>query len=271
MPLLTEKEKLEKLNAFIKQLDGLTKEEFLAYFEKIIDFVKQIKRENEEKMRIFFLNAETLKNQLLNENKKNISSLNELLKKEFLKSLNEINLKFNELKDKIETKMANIKDGKDADEEKIIKNVLSRIELPKQENQSDTAEMIRNKLELLQGEEKLDLKAIRGLEEKLEEIKEMKGKLGRAVGPSVIVPRPLVNISTDSTPAITGAVNGTNKDFKLPKTPAKDRGGNHAICVFLNGVRLREGSDNDFTIAGKTLTFNDAPLENDIITIDLYY
>src|SRR3990167_9184128 len=80
----------------------------------------------------------------------------------------------------------------------------------------DMAEDIRNKLELLFGDERLEIKAIKNLEEELEKIRQMKGTLGRAMGPSVITPRPLSNI----TPI--GSINGINADFTLPKAPKKD-------------------------------------------------
>lgn len=122
----------------------------------------------------------------------------------------------------------------------------------------DMAEDIRNKLELLTGNERLRMEAIRGLEEKFEEVKKIKG--GRAMGPSVITPRPMCNI----TPV--GTINGSNAVFTLPKSPKKN-----AEKVFLNGVRMREGSSNDYTIAGKTITFNTAPLSGDIIICDIDY
>ena len=91
------------------------------------------------------------------------------------------------------------------------------------------------------------------------------------MGPSVITPRSLKGISTDTTPAITGAINGTNKEFVLPKAPISKRGEPYGVAVFLNGVRMREGSSNDFTVAGKTITFTNAPLTNDVLLADILY
>jgi hypothetical protein len=59
------------------------------------------------------------------------------------------------------------KDGKDADEKRIVKSVLAQIPEPVdgKDGSPDSAEDIRNKLELLDGEDRLDKKAIRGLED----------------------------------------------------------------------------------------------------------
>jgi hypothetical protein len=57
------------------------------------------------------------------------------------------------------------KDGKDADEEAIVGKVLEQIKLPEyQETVLDSAEQIRDKLETLEDEERLDAKAIKGWE-----------------------------------------------------------------------------------------------------------
>ena len=85
-------------------------------------------------------------------------------------------------------------------------------------------------------------------------------------GASVITPRPLKGISTDTTPAITGAINGTNKEFTLPKAPVTN-----GLALFLNGVRQNIGASNDFTLSGKVITFATAPLTGNIILADFDY
>lgn len=66
---------------------------------------------------------------------------------------------------------------------------------------------------------------------------------------------------------LTGAIDGSNAVFTTPRTFKK--GGE---TVYHNGVRLREGSDNDYTVGNgvtKTITFNTAPLTDDIIVVDI--
>ena len=100
----------------------------------------------------------------------------------------------------------------------------------------------------------LDIDSIMGLKEVLEELRTRKLG-GRVFGPSVIIK----NIY-NQTP--TGAVNGSNTAFVLPKAPINE-------MVYLNGVRMRSGSSNDYTLANRTITFNTAPLTDDIILVDI--
>ena len=141
--------------------------------------------------------------------------------------------------------------GKDADIKELEKN------LP----QFGIA--FRDGLELLPNGEKMKIDAIEDLREELEKIRQIKGTLGRAMGPSVITPRPLWGITASSNPSFSGSINGTNKDFTLPEAPTKN-----GLALFLNGVRMREGSSNDFTLSGKTVSFLNAPLTGDIIICD---
>lgn len=57
--------------------------------------------------------------------------------------------------------------------------------------------------------------------------------------------------------------NGTITDFTIDNTPVSG-----SVVVFLNGVRQREGASNDYTISGLTITFNTAPLTDDVILVD---
>jgi hypothetical protein len=57
----------------------------------------------------------------------------------------------------------NGQNGVDADEEKVIQEVLARI--PKEEPIEETPESVRDMLETLEGEERLDASAIKGIEE----------------------------------------------------------------------------------------------------------
>jgi hypothetical protein len=50
----------------------------------------------------------------------------------------------------------------------------------------------------------------------------------------------------------TGLVDGINKVFTLANTPTNVRN----VMVYINGVKMRFGVDNDYTIAGNEITFN---------------
>ena len=101
---------------------------------------------------------------------------------------------------------------------------------------------------------------IDSLKENLEKFRQAGARLGRSIGPSVINKFIYNTIPT-------GTINGSNTTFTLVKAPRIT----DAERVYLNGVRQNPGSSNDYTIAGKTLTFNTAPLTNDVLLVDLEY
>ncbi len=68
---------------------------------------------------------------------------------------------------------------------------------------------------------------------------------------------------TSEVPA--GSLNGTNTVFTLTFTPTAG-----TTRVFLNGLRLKPGSGNDYTAATNTLTFSEAPLAGDQILVDYF-
>jgi len=55
---------------------------------------------------------------------------------------------------------------------------------------------------------------------------------------------------------LAGTVDGTNTNFALNYTPTSSS----TIMVFLNGILLEQGVNNDFTISGTTVTLTEAPL-----------
>jgi len=66
-------------------------------------------------------------------------------------------------------------DGTDAepiDIEVVVQLALEQISVPK-DGSPDMAEDIRNKLELLSGDERLDIKAVKGVEEKIDEVRKI--------------------------------------------------------------------------------------------------
>jgi hypothetical protein len=57
-----------------------------------------------------------------------------------------------------------------------------------------------------------------------------------------------------------GLTNNSNTVFTLANTPILDK-----QSIFLNGVLQKPGAGNDYTISGATITFNDAPKNNDVL------
>ena len=117
-------------------------------------------------------------------------------------------------------------------------------------------EPIRDSLELLQDDERLDASAIKGLKSLIEELTPQRvgGGGGFSTGAMNF------HIVDDETP--TGAVNGTNKVFTIkgvasPTTSLK-------LYKDGQGMKLTE----DYTYAAGTITFVTAPLTDSILTCD---
>lgn len=170
---------------------------------------------------------------------------------------------FAKLEEAISRKIAEVKDGLDADEDSVTDKVLSRIEIPKITELAKELPMlgaeIRNALELLNDEERLDVSAIKGLEERLEALRpETPQRVGGGFS-AMAMERHFID---DETPA--GDKDGSNKEFTLARTPA-----NGSLKLYRNGQRLR--ITEDYTLVGKTITLGVAPASDEILLADYRY
>ena len=233
---------LERLLSLM-DADTLTKETFAQSFQTVVNFVLKIEK------------------QIIEKNNKEIrENLNELT--------GTVTKKLSEVKNGVDGKDGidgrsgiDGKEGKDGvdgntiDENVVVDKVI--VKLPIDDFLNPSPENHRDNLESLKGNERLDINAIKGLLERLETLEKKPTFGGRAIGPSVIL-KFLNNISP------VGAIDGSNAVYTLPKAPKTD-----SEKVFLNGVRMRSGSSNDYTIAGRTLTFTFNPLTDDVILVDI--
>lgn len=69
------------------------------------------------------------------------------------------------------------------------------------------------------------------------------------------------NFVTEETPS--GAINGSNTGFTLANTPTAG-----TVKLFLNGVRQKSGSGNDYTITTNTITMTTPPISGDVLITD---
>lgn len=118
-------------------------------------------------------------------------------------------------------------------------------------------EPIRDALELLHGDNRLDKSAIKGLQEELDRILQMVNSRGINIGGGLSIPR--TTDVDDETP--TGTIDGSNTTFTLNYTPI-----NGSIKVFRGGAR--QTVTEDYTISGTTITFLIAPQVGEIIRVD---
>ena len=151
MPDLSEKNlaKLTRLFSLMDE-DSLTKETFVKSFKNVIAFITKatnaIDRKNEiavAKMEALF---KTLESQLSSSTKADVSGAITELKSVVQKALHEQQIGMNFINDKV----SKLKNGLDADENKIIEKVLKLIP-PTKETELDSAETLRDKLEKLTG------------------------------------------------------------------------------------------------------------------------
>jgi hypothetical protein len=63
----------------------------------------------------------------------------------------------------------------------------------------------------------------------------------------------------------TGTIDGVNADFELNYSPVPA-----SLKVYRNGLKLREGAANDYTLSGSTITFTAGalPLVGSVIEVD---
>lgn len=108
---------------------------------------------------------------------------------------------------------------------------------------------IRDALQSLTGENRLDASAIKNL---MQEIPE---KLGRQISGSGAG-----SFIIGETP--TGAVNGSNTTFTLAQSPRPG-----TVMLYVGGIRMTGGGE-DYTISGLTITTNTAPPSGAIIRVD---
>ena len=160
----------EEMQIVMKEGDIVKKKDFLSAFEKVLKVVLDIKNQTKRAIDSLEQTYSALMTKMDKRHEAEMSAMREKADKE-RENVIEMTMK------KLESKIAGIKDGKDADEEKIVSKVLEQIKLPEQkEIILDTPEQLRDKLENLKGNERLRMSAIDGLEEKLNEVSEKAGK-----------------------------------------------------------------------------------------------
>lgn len=294
-------EDLQNLQTLLSALrkDHLGREEFLKEFERVLAFVKQLKNTNKQVISGAYERVNLLALRLKENNEQDIEKAKRemagLIEDYLSKVETATNQKMREVDEKVK-ELKNGIDGKDADEQAIADKVLREVQSPIiekiEKNLPKLGEPIRDALELLAGDQRLDKSAIRGLDELLEkhngqnipyvggirylsqlvdiligsdladghaivwDATNKRWKNGEVSGTSTI------NFADSETP--TGDVDGANTDFVLAHTPETG-----SLKVYLNGMRM--SLTEDYTLATATITFLTAPDSGSIITCDYRY
>ena len=281
----------QSLQALVKALEGftLTREAFLKAFREVVQHQKVVEAKLvthvDEKTKQELVKIEALRGefeqvieQVKSESDSNLSTLkrktlelvdNFFAKSDVKKKLEEANIQqqamlteVSSLVVQLNEKLATLKngdngrDGIDADEERIITEVLASLNLPNKEEMIASVEnnlptlglRIRDAMELLPEGDKLEMSAIEGLEEALKEIKAIRapGFGGGSAGDSSI------NVSLQrmvQTVTPTGDIDSANKVYTTPTDI------NIVFSFAINGMFIH---DAEYTISGNTITFTTA-------------
>src|SRR3990167_9343023 len=144
------------------------------------------------------------------------------------------------------------KDGKDGE------SIVGPAGKDGKDGSPDMAEDIRNKLELLDGDERLKIEAIKDLSDILDELK----KRPRAVFGGGGLNKSALDAHFVDNETLTGTLDGANAIFTINNTPSPQT----SLKIYRGGA-LQKLTD-DYTISGTTITFLVAPQIGEVLICD---
>lgn len=157
--------KLEKLKTLLDTLnDGLTRQEFESAVKALVDYVKKVDVRTESELAGIKDAVERAILRIESTATETTASTTKDIQNKAEKLIDEITFAKEAFLAEAQAKLDAIKDGEDgedADENEVVEKVLARI--PPVEIREETAEAIRDRLEQLEGEERLDAKSIKNL------------------------------------------------------------------------------------------------------------
>lgn len=226
----------------------VTKEDILKSFKGVVDYVKRIES----------LNVENVKNlkEVIDKTKEELKTQSDESTSESTKRINqELQLllsRLGERETQILNKLAEVKNGKDADEDDVVERSVERVKkelvIPTTEDilndVPSLAERIRDSLELLEGDNRLDVSAIKGIEKLL---KDIDGNIKKAVG-AMHVPSPVGWTKHQSISLSSGT-----SVYNLDDAPAHN---GKAAIVRYEGQVLTETTHYSISGTAITLTFD---------------
>lgn len=249
-------ETLKNLSILLGALksDHLGKADFEEAFIKVIDHIKKIEQKNIQEIEQMHGMLTDLSEKVKNSVSSDFNSLKGeigIIVDSHLKTLNSAHE--SKLKE-VDDRMGEVRNGLDADEEIIVDKVCKLIKIPTiDELKNEMPVMgtqVRDALELLQGDERLDYTAIKGLKKLIEKLTKEYSSKNKAVGGL----RP-ANTGIE-TPV--GTKNGVNKAFTVAWIPE---------YITRNGQSVY--ADNGYTLSSAsgvlTITLEYAPESDEIL------
>lgn len=236
---------LENLRRVLEASDSsrVTREDFLALAKQIIEFAKRIETENTATIKQIMEAATTRLNGMGENHTMSISEIKAEMQKSVDEVVNKLSFDHESMMAELHAKADSVLDGEDADPEEVAQIVLARI--PKAPEFKETlAEELKQKLD-----EFMDT-----INKRIDSIP---ARVGGSIGASVIHKF----IDDDS---LVGVKNDSNTTFTLSKAPV-----NGSLKLYRGGARQRP--TEDYTLAGKTITFIIPPSANEILCADYRY
>jgi hypothetical protein len=157
--------KLTKLKELLNLLDeSLTRKEFEDAFSAVVEYVKKIDANTKTELETIKNIANSAISRIQSLTSDNLSTLENTLRLEAEQAINDLRFQHEALVAEAQKKLDEVRNGEDADEDEIIERVLGQIPEPK-EKEDETPESLRDKLEELEGDDRLSVTAIKGMDE----------------------------------------------------------------------------------------------------------
>ena len=192
---------------------ALAKEEFFQAFKKVMEHIKKIDARNVSDVKAMKQNLGQLSKQIDSKASGNIEKAKKGAIASMRKELSRLERDHTKLILAVERKLSQVQNGVngvDADEERVIVEVLKRVLEPTisgvEENIPSLGVPVKDSLEALEGDNRLDVSAIKGLEEIIRKSTH-KSSSGTIVGGGVNAVRYY---------DLSASLNGSTKTFSLP-------------------------------------------------------
>lgn len=267
--------KIESLHKLLAVFDTerLTSKDFMEGFQKVVEHVKKTQDLTVGHLTAITKAVNTAAGTLAQGNHGQISALRDQLSASIEEQKKSLDQSHTEALSRLETAIAGIRNGNDADEDVIVGKVLAKIPPPAAPL---IGEDFRNHLETLHGDERLDKSAIRGIDELEKKVNnhvivptnqgtgvaDSTGHIGRFQylkfpGSTIATQDDTATVTitaagvTFYTDTVSGTVDGTNVTFTVPNTITAALALHLANSIYQPGV--------DFTTSGTTITMTVAP------------
>lgn len=244
--------------------DSFTKKEFLDAFERVVNIVVALKAHNKAEIERFRKEYDEAKKELNGYDQAVLEKLSKRLDAYFAEKTALISQKMSMVDERIgahETKMRDEMTKMEAHHEVMKEEIYKEHEVM-MNDMIDTlpqhGEKFRDGLELLQGDNRLDKSAIKGLQEEFERLGKIRA--GRVLGGYT---DNHVKYALGRIEAVEEEVSFSGTTGTLSNLPVVD-----SVKLYRGGVRMQEGSGKDYTVSGKTITLATAAISGEIFVCD---